>query len=407
MKFLDWHLLFRHFARPGVVLLVAGFAALVILLGGGGHADACSLPRLECPAVAELLAEREGYGRAATGGLGGRFVTVTSNSDAGPGTLRSYVERAREPLWVTFATDMAIELKSQIDVGPNITIDGRGQSVTLHDWGLTLANTHNIIITHIKIDGRFRQDAQAVNLAPAHDVWLNHLTLSRTKDRLVNVKAGSTDVTLSWIRFEQHNKVMLFNNLVSENLFEFYDRDSRLRVTLHHSYFVETVQRNPRAQIGTSHIYNNLLENWNSYGMSFSLEHRALVEGNIFANTANRPCAIPKEIGESYCNGIRTAPGKTALANGTSDQVEYDNTNPKYHYTRDWRAFLKIRDNLYLGETKAVLADHRPEDVPVPPYCYTYERADVALADRIRDGAGNLGGSMPKMERTCPAGAKP
>lgn len=388
-------------------MLAAGVAALVILSGWGRRVDACSRAQVECPAVAELLAQREGYGRAATGGLGGRMVVVTSDADSGPGSLRDFVERAREPLWVTFASDMVIDLKAQMGVAPNITIDGRGRSVTLHDWGLTLANTYNIIVTHVAIDGRLRQDAQAVNVAAAHDIWLDHLTLARTKDRLVNVKSGSTDVTLSWIRFEDHNKVMLFNNLVSENLFEFYDRDSRLRVTLHHSYFVDTMQRNPRAQIGTSHIYNNLLENWDFYGMSFSLEHRSRIEGNIFNNTSNRPCTVPKEIGEIYCKGIRTAPAMTALANGAADKEEYDKSKPKYHYTHDWRAFLKVIDNLYLGETKAVLADYRPEDVPVPSYCYSYERADVALAERIRTGAGNLGRPMPAVERICPAGVKP
>ena len=212
-----------------VLILLAVSAAILVVKARAQRDDACSIARMQCPAVAELLAQREGYGRLATGGLGGRFVVVTSSADSGPGTLRSFVERAREALWVTFAADMTIDLKSQIDVASNVTIDGRGRSVTLHDWGLTLANRHNVIITRIAIDGRFRQDAQAVNLAPARDVWLDHLTLARTLDRLINVKVGSTDVSLSWIRLEDHDKVMLFNNLVSENLFEFYDRDSQLR----------------------------------------------------------------------------------------------------------------------------------------------------------------------------------
>ena len=404
MTLSEWRRSYRLLKRPSAALLAAFLVALVVLSGWSRHANACATPKPECPAVAELLAQREGYGRSATGGLGGRFVVVTSNADSGPGTLRDFVERARDPLWVTFASDMTIELKSQMGVAPNITIDGRGRSVTLHDWGLTLVNTQNVIVTNIAVDGRFRQDSQAVNVVSSHDIWLDHLALARTKDRLINVKTGSTDVTLSWIRFEDHNKVMLLNNLVSENLFEFYDRDSRLRVTLHHSYFVDTVQRNPRAQIGTSHIYNNLLENWDFYGMSFSLEHRSLVEGNIFSNTANRPCILPKEIGEIYCESVKTAPAASALANGAADREEYEKSNAKYYYSHDWRAFLKVSDNLYLGEAKQVLADYKPEEVPVPPYCYSYERPDVALADRIRAGAGNRGKPSGAIERKCPPG---
>lgn len=405
MKPLGRRVRFPYALKPSLVMVAMGLVALVALSGWGRHSHACSIAKVECLGIGELLAQREGYGRAATGGLGGRVVLVTSSADSGPGTLRNLVERAREPLWVIFASDLSIDLKSQIGVSSNITIDGRGRSVTLHDWGLSLVNVDNVIVTHVAVDGRFREGAQAINLAPAHDVWLDHLTLARTQDRLINVKAGSTDVTLSWIRFEDHNKVMLFNNLVSENLFEFYERDSRLRVSLHHSYFFDTIQRNPRAQIGTSHIYNNLLENWNFYGMSFSLEHRSLIEGNIFNNTANRPCTVPREIGENYCKDVGTAPALTALTNGAADKEEYDKSNLKYHYIHDWRAFLKVNDNLYLGDSKAVLADYRPEDVPVPPYCYSYERPDKALADRIRVGAGNHGRPMPTIERTCPVGA--
>ncbi|MBY0320972.1 MAG: hypothetical protein K2X72_19780 [Reyranella sp.] len=403
MKRLEWYR--RHLAwRQAGVLLAVCIAGLFVVSGWGRDSDVCARPTLECPAVVELLKQREGYGRSATGGLDGKFVIVTSSADSGPGTLRDAVERARQPVWVTFASDMTIELQSQIGVAPNVTIDGRNRSITLHDWGLTLANTRNIIVTHVEIDGRFRQDSQAVNVVAARDIWLDHLSLARTQDRLINVKTGSTDVTLSWIRFEDHNKVMLFNNLVSENLFEFYNRDSQLRVSLHHSYFLNTVQRNPRAQIGTSHIYNNLLENWDFYGMSFSLEHRSLIEGNIFSNTAKRPCTIPKEIGEIYCKSISTAPAATALPNGAADREEYERSNVKYHYAQDWRAFLKVSDNLYWGDAKAVLTDFRPENVPVPPYCYSYERPDSMLADRIRAGAGSRGKPTAARPRTCPPG---
>ena len=369
-------------------------------LAWGQNYIPCQSPQLSCQSVAMLLADREGYGRNATGGLGGKFVVVTSDADSGPGSLRYIVEQASEAIWVVFASDMTIDLRNQISVPSNVTIDGRGHSVILHDWGLTVVKSANVIITHIAVDGRYRAQSQAINVVSAHDVWLDHLTLGRTLDRLINVKTGSTDVTLSWIRFEDHNRVMLLNSTIDEDLFKYYDRDSLLRVTLHHCYFTNTVQRHPRAQIGTSHIFNNLLENWDLYGMSFSLEHRSLVEGNIFYNTATHPCALKGP--EDYCKNIRDAPRYTAEENGSIDKEEYDKTNPKYHYTHDWRAFLKIRDNLYLGEAKVELKDYRPEEVPMPTYCYSYERPDEALADRIRAGAGNLGKPTAAIKRTCP-----
>lgn len=359
----------------------------------------CSRASADCKFVKSLLAQRQGYGRFATGGLDGRIVFVSSSNDTGPGTLRMAVEEARrspEPVWIRFASDMTIELESQIRIPSNVTIDGRDRQVKLLDYGLGIYNSENVIVTHLTIDGRLRTFSQAINIANySHRVWINHLDLSRFSDRLLNVKNGATDVTLSWNYFHDHNKVMLLNNITSNNLFKHYDRDSLARVTLHHNYFFNTVQRNPRAQFGTFHLYNNVLENWDFYGMSFGLEARVLVEGNIFINHAQRDCKEPaffltvEGVNASYCDNIFKAPARSALKNGESDQKRYDQTKNLYGYTHDAKAFLKIRDNLYLGDAHQVLEDYLAHKVSAIPYGYDYEKPSVALLDRVRLFAGN------------------
>jgi pectate lyase len=375
--------------------------------------ESCGRPVAACPDVARLLAGREGYGRGATGGLNGQFALVTSNADSGPGSLRAVLKSATVPTWVRFASDMDITLQKGISLPSDLTIDGRGHRVTIKDYGLeAVIGAHNIIATHLTIDGRFATKQVAFNIAGAHDVWVDHLDLSRFIDRLINVKHGATNVTLSWIKFHDHNKVMLFNNSTDPNMFIAWDRDSASRVTLHHCWFVDTVQRDPRATYGVYDIYNNLLENWDYYGMSFSLEARAHVNGNIFVNSANRRCAEPpyfesiENVDKSYCYGIPTAGARTALANGAADHAEYDKSMPIYHYTHDWRAFLQVGDNLYLGDARAVLADFMPGRVPQSPYCTSYRRPTEALAERIRREAGNTAaeGGAPTL---CPAGVAP
>ncbi|WON78268.1 polysaccharide lyase family 1 protein [Serratia sp. UGAL515B_01] len=338
---------------------------------------------------------------------------VSSREDAGSKTLREAIEQAsdsHEPIWIRFASDMTIKLNSQIRVPSNVTIDGRDQQVKLLDYGLGIYNSENVIVTHLTIDGRLRTFSQAINIANfSHTIWINHLDLSRFSDRLVNVKNGATDVTLSWIRFHDDNKVMLLNNITSNNLFEHYDRDSQARVTLHHNYFFNTVQRNPRAQFGTFHLYNNVLENWDFYGMSFSLEARALVEGNIFVNLSQRPCNEPdffptvEGVNVSYCNYIASAPARSTLKNGESDQQRYNETKDLYGYTHDAKAFLKVRDNLYLADAREVLEDYNAHQVPVPPYCYDYEHSSAALLDRVRRFAGNVPGDTKESlnSETC------
>ncbi|CAD6554753.1 pectate lyase family protein [Paraburkholderia metrosideri] len=382
------------------MVLAGAMAALVNLTG---HAQAepqaayASADIASCPFVSQLLSQREGYGREAIGGAGGRVVVVTSAADSGPGTLREALRNTNGPTWIRFASDMTIALHSQLRVPSNVSIDGRGHQVKLLDYGLGIYGSANVIVTHLTIDGELRTFSQAVNIANgSRNVWIDHLDLSRFADRLLNVKNGSTDVTVSWVKFHDDDKVMLLNNITSEDLFKNYERDAIARVTLHHNWFVNTVQRNPRAQFGTFHLYNNLLENWDFYGMSFSLDAKATVEGNIFSNTSQRSCTEPpyfptvEGINASYCSYIAKAPARTTLVNGESDRERYEKTNPLYHYTHDYRASLTVRDNLYLGKAKAVIDDYNPQNVPKPPYFYTYERPTESLAQRIREEAGNV-----------------
>ena len=393
-------------------------AALLVWLGAAlaarADAQACARPVMACPMVAQLLAQREGYGRAAAGGLGGVFAVVTSDADSGPGTLREALKAARQgPTWITFADDMTIDLRSKLLIPSNVTIDGRGRRIVLHDYGLDArGGVSSVIVTHLVIDGRFRTEEVAFNIfGGARDIWADHLDLSRFIDRLINVKTGAGEVTLSWIRFHDHNKVMLLNNLTDENLFAFWERDSPSRVTVHHCWFVDTVQRNPRAVLGRYDLYDNLLEDWDFYGMSFGLEARAWIAGNIFVNRARRPCVEPpffdtiEHVRENYCAQIARAPATTALANGDADKAAYFQTRERYGYQHDYRAFLRLADNLYLGDARAVLKDFRPEAVAAPDYCTSYRHPDLALADRIRREAGDsqAQGDAPDV---CPPGLK-
>src|SRR3546814_16449539 len=114
---------------------VAWLLMLAALYCGQTVADVkCTAPNEHCPFVSSLLQQREGYGAKATGGLGGRLVVVTSDQDAGPGTLRAALAQARKgPAWLRFASDMTIVLHSPPRVPPNNSIDGPGTRVTLID----------------------------------------------------------------------------------------------------------------------------------------------------------------------------------------------------------------------------------------------------------------------------------
>lgn len=390
----------RLFARLLVCLVLAASSRVA------SAGDACTTATQACPYVSSLLAQREGYGRAATGGLGGPVATVTSSADSGPGSLRDVLAKARGALWIRFGSDMTVTLSSQIRVPGNVTIDGRGHRVTLLDYGFGIYGSRNVIVTHLTIDGRLKTFSQAINVANySRDVWIDHLDLSRFADRLLNVKNGSTDVTVSWVKFHDDDKVMLLNNITSKNLFANYDRDKVARVTVHHCYFLNTVQRNPRAQFGTFHVFNNLLENWDFYGMSYSLQARAIVEGNIFRNSSKRACVEPaffptvEGVKANYCKNIADAPGRSTLPNGESDRKNYERTAGLYKNGEDYHAYLLVRDNLYLGEAKPVLVSYQPEKIPGVPYCYSYDKPSTDLENKIRRYAGNT--DNPDFKNPC------
>lgn len=130
----------------------------------------------------------------------------------------------------------------------------------------------------------------------------------------------------------------------------------------------------------------------------------------MFSNVSRRNCTEPKffptveGINVNYCSYIQGAPERSALGNGESDRRNYEKSKAKYGYKRDFKAFLRLKDNLYLGDAKPVLQDFRPESVPAPPYCYGYEHPTPELADRIRKFAGNTREDPPAVSARSGSG---
>ncbi|KAJ0959982.1 hypothetical protein J5N97_000238 [Dioscorea zingiberensis] len=97
-----------------------------------------------------------GFGHETTGGKGGRIYTVTDPSDDNvlepdEGTLRWAVIQP-EPLWIIFKDDMKIELKEELMVTSNKTIDARGCNVHIEGGAqITLQYVQNIIICNLHV----------------------------------------------------------------------------------------------------------------------------------------------------------------------------------------------------------------------------------------------------------------
>lgn len=171
-----------------------------------------------------------GFGRHTTGGKDGEYYVVTDPSDDDlnnpkPGTIRHAVIQS-EPLWIVFAHDMVIKLREELIFASDKTIDGRGVQVHIaYGAGLTLQFVHNVIIHNIWIHNiaeaegglirdavdhiglRTVSDGDGISIFGSNNIWIDHVSLSRATDGLIDAIEGSTAITISNCKFNNHNAV--------------------------------------------------------------------------------------------------------------------------------------------------------------------------------------------------------
>lgn len=175
-----------------------------------------------------------GFGHGTTGGKDGKFYQVTDPSDKDlvnpkPGTLRHAVIQ-KEPLWITFKHNMNIKLNGELLVTDNKTIDARGANVHIsHGAQMTLQYVKNVIIHGLHIHDikkcgggmvrdsvnhfgvRTASDGDGISLYGATHVWIDHLSMTKCDDGLIDAISGSTAITISNCHFTNHNEVMVSN----------------------------------------------------------------------------------------------------------------------------------------------------------------------------------------------------
>ncbi|MCB0338455.1 MAG: polysaccharide lyase family 1 protein [Bdellovibrionales bacterium] len=254
--------------------------------------------------IQSLLDKREGFAAFVTGGSGGKTYRVTSLLDSGPGTLREAAE-SDEPLWIFFDTDGVIALDAPIKIKSNKTIDGRGSDITVKNYGFWVDSKQNVIIENIKIrDGVISESSSADALKILHKadlVWIDHVTTSNFADELVDIGMGTAPflfpmrITISNSHFHDHDKTMLIGS--SPN----HLNDAYIQLTLHHNYFDQTNQRNPRVRFATVHMYNNYIKEWGGYGVGAFLESHVCLEGNIL-KAGNKKNSVIYESSEGNGN---------------------------------------------------------------------------------------------------------
>lgn len=171
-----------------------------------------------------------GFGKDALGGKNGEIYVVTDPRDdpvnPGNGTLRHGVIQT-EPLWIIFQRDMVIKLREELIINSFKTIDGRGASVHIGNYGpcFTIQNVSNVIIhglyiqdcrpagntmirdspTHVGL--RQVSEGDGITIFSGRHIWVDHCSMSNCADGLIDVVESSTAVTISNNYFTRHNDV--------------------------------------------------------------------------------------------------------------------------------------------------------------------------------------------------------
>src|SRR6266536_1166991 len=276
----------RTTVQKGLAGLAAMAAATALTVASAGVASAVGTPT--------------GFGAGTTGGGSASPVTVTTGSALVSAMKASGAAVIRVQGMVSFTGMQKVAAnKTIIGVGSGSGIQGGG--------GLNISAVSNVIIQNLNLRGG--SDDLINDQESATKIWIDHNTFNDSHDGALDIKRGSDFITVSWNKFQNHDKTMLLGHDDGNGA---QDR-GHLRVTYHHNWFAGTTQRHPRVRFGNPvHVYNNYYQGVTSYGVASTMEAGVLVENNYFENT-NRACDLGQ--GDSPAGSL-VQRGNTLVSSG-------------------------------------------------------------------------------------------
>ena len=218
-----------------------------------------------------------GGGMFATGGRGGKVITVTNLEDSGPGSLRAAIE-TEGPRIVVFHVAGIIKLQSNLTIPhPHITIAGQsapGDGICIAGASLDI-NTYDVILRHLRVRRGVTSGGQGTdNIGghPLHHVIVDHCSTSWGRDenlslyramveqpdpknpgQTMRVKIATSNLTIQYC-------------ISSEGMkpgHEFGGTWGGHDSTFHHNLFACNTGRNPSIGMGGEFDYrNNVIFNW-------------------------------------------------------------------------------------------------------------------------------------------------
>tara|TARA_R110002073_G_scaffold241497_3_gene403340 strand:- start:26735 stop:28210 length:1476 start_codon:yes stop_codon:yes gene_type:complete len=244
---------------------------------GGGGTSAAPLGNRALPAFPGA----EGFGAAATGGRGGRVITVTTLNSSGPGSLRAALT-ARGPRTIVFAVSGVIDAGMLEIPHGNLTIAGQtapGGGITIRGqlYAAYESGVDNIIMRHLRIrpaayKGREGQQFDALQLSLSRLVILDHMSIAFGVDENVDLYEAD-QVTVQWSTIEES---AIGGHPEGKHNYGLIQGEDGWEISLHHNLFVHHKSRTPAVANGPSEILNNV-----SYNCRQGFVHNNNAAGHI------------------------------------------------------------------------------------------------------------------------------
>lgn len=252
------------------LLLVVSLIALAFPALALAHPLAPAIPA----APADPLV---GFGAGTTGGAGGSTVTVS--------TLSAFQSAVSGSTARIVRVQGVITLSAVAFIGSNKTIIGVGSNSGFTGSGLEVESNHNVIFQNLVVS--FAVGQAAIRIRGGDHVWIDHNTLltdlnhgADFYDGLINITKGSDDVTVSWNKLENDFETSLVGASDSDGSLD----KGHEKITYHHNWFLNCVERTPSLRFGTGHVFNNFFQNVTN-GVHSRMGAQMLVQNNVFRQT--------------------------------------------------------------------------------------------------------------------------
>ncbi|SHG13175.1 Por secretion system C-terminal sorting domain-containing protein [Flavobacterium fluvii] len=233
----------------------------------------------------------------------------------------------------------------------NITFEGVGEDAFVYGYGFGLKRSGGIEIRNVGIT-MFGDDAIGMD-GDNSNIWVHNNDFFYGKpgsdadqvkgDGTIDMKANSSDITISYNHFWDSGKAMGCGGATGET--------SNLKITFHHNWFDHIDSRAPRLHYITAHVYNNYYDGVSVYSIGNTTETSAFIEGNYFRNS-DRPMMISGQGTDKY----DTATGSYSLKGTFSGQAggmtkaynnKFDNSDKLVYHTANPTQF-----DAYLANTR-------------------------------------------------------